>query len=101
MDAKGADLVCGAPESKLRSIYDYSQELDRHQYTEEIFNGEMFKNESKSCNVLSSPSLEVFKEMLKNHLSIRIMEGISIQQGVCMSLSCSMCTAEGKPDDFT
>lgn len=60
------------------------------QYTE-VFNNEIFKNESKSCKALSCPSLEVFKEMLKSHISIRVLKGIPKPAGGGMSQCWGLC----------
>lgn len=97
MNAKGANLVCGVPERKVELIYDSLREPDVDQHPGETFNSEIFKKESKSYKVLSSPSLEIFKEMLKNHLCIRVVEGIlKPAGGLHESVS-----ADGKPSDFS
>lgn len=71
------------------------------QYTEEIFNMRYSRVNQKSCKVLSSPLLEVVKEMLKNHLSVRVTEGIPERAGsLPSSVWCLLCTAGGIPSDF-
>lgn len=46
------------------------------QHKVEMFNNKVLKNESQPCKVLSSPSLEVFKEKFMDHLSAKVMKGI-------------------------
>lgn len=78
MNTKETSLLYGVPyrEKTRIDVYCFG-EADINQYNEEIFNNKVFKNESKPCKVLSSLSLKVFKEMLKNHPSTRVMKGIA------------------------
>lgn len=66
---------------------------------EEIFTNRVFKNESKPCKVPSLPSLEAFKEMLKNHLPWS-QRRFPNSRSWHLPVFCFMCTAGGTLNDF-
>ena len=68
--------MCRVPEGKMGPMSDCFWEANIGQHKVEIFNNKAFKNKSKPCEVLSSPSLELFKEKLKDHLPAKVMKGI-------------------------
>lgn len=92
-----ANLVCVVPERKLGSTYDCLREPDVDWYTEEIFNNEIFKKESK---ILQSTEFSITGGIQGDVQESSIYQGYRGDSQTHRGFA-QVMSVDGKPNDFS